>query len=76
MSCRHQSDNLAPGSVIDAPSSARKWQRWPNRLPRACNDNPRAAPAQLRTFLAVGLRGLLALATALMRPCVIRGGKA
>jgi hypothetical protein len=64
MSCRHQSDSVASGSVVDAPSSARKWQRWPTCLPRACNDNPRAAPTQLRNFLAMALRGLLALATA------------
>jgi hypothetical protein len=70
MSCRHQSDSLPPGSVIDAPSSARKWQRWPSRLPRACNDNPRAIPAQLRTVLTAALRELLTLATALMRPRV------
>lgn len=75
MSCRHQSDSVAPGSVVDAPSSARKWQRWPNRLPRACNDNPRAGPTRLRTILAAALRGLLALATALMHPRVVRGGK-
>ena len=64
MSCRHQSDSLPFGSVVDAPSSARKWQRWPTRLPRACNDNPRAAPTQLRAFLAAALGGLIALATA------------
>lgn len=76
MSCRHQSDSSAPKSVIDAPSSARKWQRWPNRLPRACNDNPRAAPAQFRILLVAGLRELLALATTLMRPRADRGVKA
>lgn len=64
MSCRHQSDSLPFGSVVDAPSSARKWQRWPTHLPRACNDNRRAASTQLRTLLATALRRLLALATA------------
>ena len=76
MSCRRRSDSPPSSYVIHVPNSVQKWQRWPKRLPRACNDNPRSAPAQLRILLAAGLRGLLALATTLLHPIVIRGGKA
>jgi hypothetical protein len=63
MSCRHHSDNPSPGSVLDAPCSVRKWQRWPNRLPRACNDNPGTISTQFRALLGAALGGLLTLAT-------------
>lgn len=76
MSCRHRLDSPSASDVIHAPSSVQKWQRWPNRLPRACNDNPRSAPAELRILLVAGLRELLASATTLMHPRAIRGGKA
>lgn len=64
MSCRHQSDIPSSGSVFDAPCSAQRWRRWPNRLPRACNDNPSMVSAQFRILVAAGLGTLLTLATA------------
>lgn len=65
MSCRHHSDTPSPGSMLDAPCSARRWQRWPNRLPRACNDNPRMVSTRFRALLAAAFGGLLTLAAVL-----------
>ena len=64
MSCRRQLEIPPPATVCEAPSSVRKWQRWPSSLPRACNDNPGGVANQVRTFLAAMFGGLLALATA------------
>lgn len=64
MSCRHQFKIPTPDAVCQAPSSARKWQRWPNSVPLACNDNASGTPDPVRSFLAAMLGGLLALATA------------
>ncbi len=61
----HRSEPQSPGDLLDAPCSASRWQRWPNRLPRACNDNPGVVETQFRALFGAALGGLLTLATVL-----------
>lgn len=62
MSCRHQRDAPAPGSLAATPSACRKWRRFPRELPRPANNNnvPTAAWT-LRT-----IRGALPFLTTLL----------
>lgn len=50
MSCRHQPDATPAGPLDEAPSSCRKWRRWPRELPGSANDNGGSA-----TVRALGL---------------------
>ncbi|QRE76858.1 hypothetical protein F1D61_27860 [Methylobacterium aquaticum] len=47
MSCRHHPDAGSVSSVLQAPSTCRRWRRWPSALPRPGNDNRHGAIAWL-----------------------------
>jgi hypothetical protein len=47
MSCRHQPDVAPAGPLEEAPSSCRKWRRWPRELPGSANDNGGSATVRM-----------------------------
>ncbi|MFY9290365.1 MAG: hypothetical protein WAP03_06690 [Methylorubrum rhodinum] len=65
MSCRHRYDDGSGASVLQAPSTCRRWRRWPSELPRPANDNGDGATPWLLLAacgIAVGLLLLVGVA--------------
>lgn len=69
MSCRHRRDAGLGPSVLQAPSTCRRWRRWPSELPGPANDNRdgttpwplwAACGIAVGLLLLVGLAGILA----------------
>ncbi len=64
MSCRHQPDVTRTGPLEEAPSSCRKWRRWPRELPGSANDNGRRATVRA-LGLGTAVLGLIAVTSLL-----------
>jgi hypothetical protein len=65
MSCRHRPDAGSGPSVLQAPSTCRRWRRWPSELPGPANDNGDGStpwPLSAACGMAVGLLLLVGLA--------------